>query len=145
MCNIIFCYLHILWNNHHSKSRWDLSPCVGMKTSLLWELLRSLSNFQICNIVLLTIVTILCLTSPWFIYIKTMLVPFYLHSFCHFTSCLWQHQSVLCISELGFCCCWVFVGLFVFWRWEGCCFVFKISHISEIMQYLPFSELFHLA
>ena len=88
---------------------------------------------------LLTIVIILHLPSPWFIYIKTMLVLF---TFTHFPFHLLPLATPICSLYLW---PWFLLLGFFFWRGKECCFVFKISHISEIMRYLPLSELFHLA
>ena len=87
----------------------------------------SFSHFPIYNIILLAIVTTLYLTFPWLFITESLnlLTPFtrFTHP-QHLTS--GDHQSVLCIYEL----------LVVF---------FKLSHIKEIIQYLSFSDLFHLA
>ena len=62
----------------------------------------SLSNFQICNMVLLIIVTMLYITSPrliynWELYLLTPLYPF-----CYpLPPSSGNYQSVLCIYELG--------------------------------------------
>ena len=61
------------------------------------------NDFQICNIVLLTLVTMLYITSPWLIYFITgslyLLTPFthFIHHPCPPTS--GNHESVLCIYE----------------------------------------------
>ena len=92
----------------------------------------SLRNFQICNTVLLTIVTRLYIISPWLTYFITgslfPLIPFAYTSTPTITSD--NHQSVLCIYEL------VHFGFF---------FLFWISHISQIIRYFSSSDLFHLA
>ena len=63
----------------------------------------SLSNCHICNIVLLTIVTMLFITSPWLISFITGSL-YLLTSFIHFAHlsppAFGNHQSVLCIYEL---------------------------------------------
>ena len=60
--------MYILWNNHHNKSNnhhhTELLIFFIIKTSMIY----SFSNFQIYNIVLLTIVTMLYITFPGLIY-----------------------------------------------------------------------------
>ena len=76
----------------------------------------SLSNFQIYNIVLLTVFTLLYIPSPGLIYFITGSL-YFVTTFTHFahrlTSTSSNHESVLCIYEFFFC--------------------FKISRISEIV------------
>ena len=58
-------HLYILQNDQHNKY---ITYIVTNIFPLWWELLRStLSNFQICNTVLLNIVTMLYTTFPWLI------------------------------------------------------------------------------
>ena len=80
----------------------------------------SLSNFQACNTVLLTIVTMLYITSPGLTYNRNLylFIPFTLFSHPHLLPSV-SLQSVLCIYE--------------FWGF----FLFHIK--SEITQYLSFS------
>ena len=76
MYDIMIRFSHILKNVYHKNSQ-HLSPCVQIFSSCHEN---SLSNFQICNTVLLTIATMLCITSPWLIYFITgslyLLIPF---------------------------------------------------------------------
>ena len=90
--------------------------------SLWWELLRStLSNFQIYNTTL-TIIAMSYIRSP-------ELIPFITESSHHLTnnSQFPWHPSL-----------WWLPCYFCFWVW-----LFYIPHISEIIQYLSFSNLFH--
>ena len=74
----------------------------------------SLSNFQICNTVLLTLVTMLYVTSPGLIYLITGSL-YLLTPFTQFTRPLPPapasgdyHLLSVCIYELGFWFCFVF-------------------------------------
>lgn len=84
----------------------------------------SLNSFQICNKVLLTIVTILHITSPWLTYnwkFCTFWPPFtHFPLYPQFLS-LATTQCVLCIYEHDF---------------YFCIFFFQIPHLSEITWYL---------
>ena len=55
----------LLQNDYHNKSRYHPSPCIVTKFLFLVITFKiySLSNFQICNTVLLTIVTMVYITS----------------------------------------------------------------------------------
>ena len=69
-------------NNHHNKSSWHSSPYVVTNFFPVIRTFKIYSprNFQIYNTVLLTIVTMLCITFPWLIYFITgslyLLTPF---------------------------------------------------------------------
>ena len=90
----------------------------------------SLSNFQICNTVLLIIVAMLYITSPWLAHFKTGIL-FLLTLFTQFLQQIGSHQSVLRICELGFCVCWflscllsVCLLLDSTYKWDSMVFVF---------------------
>ena len=129
---MILC-LYMLWNDHSSKSGNSWSPHIVF---LQWELLRFtfLSNFQICNTLLLTIVTMLYITShDLFITGSCYLSTPFTH-FNHSYPLLWQ-------SPICSLCLQVWICLFCF----VCLFVL-ILHINEIIQFLLFLlHLFHLA
>ena len=81
--------------------------------------ISSLSNFQICNTVLITITARLYIMSPWHSFYNSKFIPFYpLHPFGPSSHPLATTNCSL-------------------YLWA--CFVFCISHISEIIQYLSFS------
>ena len=64
----------LLQNSHHNKYSQRLSSYIVIEFIFLVIRIfstHSLSNFQICNTVLLTIVTTLYTVSPWFIYFIT--------------------------------------------------------------------------
>ena len=62
----------------------------------------SLSNFQICNTVLLTTVTVLYITSLWHLFYNWKFVPFDLLHLFHPPPASGDHQSVLCLLSLFF-------------------------------------------
>ena len=90
----------------------------------------SFSNFQIYNMVLSTAVTILCIIFPELVYFITESL-YLLTSFIHFMPSFLspasnKNQSVLCAYEIAVC------------------LLFKILHISKIVQYLSSSLWFIL-
>lgn len=87
----------------------------------------SLINIRIYNIVLYTIVTELYITPPKHTYNWKSVHFDHFTYFPHSHPCLWQ-LPICSLSLLV----WVF-------------FFFQILHLSEIMQFLSFSTLFHLA
>ena len=67
--NDIILYLYILQNDHHNKSNYHWPPHTSKKRTLFLPVMRafkiySFRNFQIYNIVLLTIFTLFYITSP---------------------------------------------------------------------------------
>ena len=91
-----------------------------------------LNNFQLCNIVLLAIVTMLCISSSWLTHF--IIRSLYFLTFIYLAQPLTPHlwQPPLLSLHLWANLSW----------WRGCCFVFfflEILHISKIMQYLSFS------
>ena len=73
------------------------------------QLRFALSNFQVCDTVLLTIVTMLYIRSSGLIhlitgslYLSYKLVGFDQHSTFFHTLALGDHQSTLCFYEFGF-------------------------------------------
>ena len=120
VCNIMVWYLYILQDYHHSNSSvnflvWPIiTHC--FKFFLWWGLkICSLSNFQVYNTLLLTIVTTLCIISLWLVYngksvsTSPILAP-------QPKPCLWKPPN--CSLCLYFVVC-------VYW--------FLIPHLSEIM------------
>ena len=106
-----------LVNIHHHINLYQFFSCGE-------NLIYSLSNFQIYNIVLLTRITMLYITSPGFIYLITGSL-YLLNSLTHFF--LHLRQPPICsLYEFGFFL--LLLSMF-----------FKVLHISEIMQYLSFS------
>ena len=70
--NNIILYLYVLQNDHHNKSNYPWPPYTAKKMTLFLPVVRafkinSFRDFQIYNIVLLTIFTLLYITSPWLI------------------------------------------------------------------------------
>ena len=112
-------YLYVLQNSYNNSSYYP-SPYMQyiflmMRTFKIY----SLNNFQICNTVLLTLVAILYITSPWLIYhISGNL--YLLTPFTHPT-----HPLPLWQPPVWSLCLWA-------------CFVciLKIPHIGEIIHYL---------
>ena len=94
--------------------------------------LYSLSDFQICNKLLLTIVAMLYITSHDLFILYLEICMFWLLS-RPFPSplCLWQPPvcSLYLWAQWTVCCC---------------CFHFRFLHINEIIWYLSFSDLFYL-
>ena len=90
-----------------------------------------LSNFQLCNIVLLAIITMLYISSSWLTHF--IIRSLYFLTFIYLeTPHLWQPPflSLHLWANLSW--------------WRGCCFVLfcfvlEILHISKIIQYLSFS------
>ena len=107
----VYLILHICHQTYQSQS--DLFLVLRTFKALFF------SNFQICNAVLLVIVTMLYIASPW-------LLPFDpFTSFTHPTPSPWQSPVVL--YKLGF---------------GGLCsvlLVFKIPRINEIVRFLSLS------
>ena len=70
-------YLYILQNDHYNES--------GLVRSTFY-------NFPTCNTVLLSIIIMLCITSPWHVFYNQKFVHFdLLHPFCLSpTPNLWQ-------------------------------------------------------
>ena len=67
--NNIILYLYVLQNDHHNKSNYPWPPYTAKKMTLFLPVVRafkinSFRDFQIYNIVLLTIFTLLYITSP---------------------------------------------------------------------------------
>ena len=87
--------------------------CYHMQIFFLWwELLKSFNDFRICKTVLLAIVTILYITSPWHLFYNWKFLPFdFLHLFGPLSASD-NYQSVLYIYEFVLFVC--FVCLFVF-------------------------------
>lgn len=74
------CFM-VLQNNHHNMSSWHLSPYILLSFLVMRTFkFYSLSNFQICSTLLLTIITALFITSLWLIHSITgslyLLTPF---------------------------------------------------------------------
>ena len=97
--------------------------------------LYSLSNFQICNSVLLIIVTTLYSTSPRLIYFITrnlyLLTPF--THFCPLLTLPLATTNLFSAQGFGF----LFLLLFVFFRWH--------IYVRSYRICLSLSDLFHLA
>ena len=63
--NIMIQYLCTLQSDHHNKSSHPLSPKLQFFLEMAMFKVCFFSNFQMCNIVLLTIVATLYTISPW--------------------------------------------------------------------------------
>ena len=94
---------------------------LAMRTSKI----HSFSIFQICNTVLLTVVVMLYITSLWQLILQQTVCTFWLLSPTH--PHLWKPPiSSLC--------------LYIYFL----CYLFQISHVSEITQLPSSSDWFHL-
>lgn len=132
-------YLYTLWNDHNSKSGNPWSPHIVF---LQWELLRFtfLSNFQICNTLLLTIVTMLYITSPWLIY-NWKLFPFNsLHPFQPLSPSLAITNLFIMSTSLD--CFALFCFDFFFnstYKWNHTVFIILISlfHLAYALKAHP--------
>ena len=89
----------------------------------------SLSNFQICNTVLLTIVTMLYIIFPWFIYFITGNL-YLLTTSIHFAHPLPLATTNLFSASMSLVFC-----LFFFLD-----FTYKWHHIVDYSWYLPFNH-----
>ena len=86
---------------------------------------------------ILTIFPLLCISSLRFIYFATG-ISYLLISLTHFTHHPIPPSSASCLFVLCIC------ESVPIWLRLFFCFVFQISHTSEIIWYLYFSNLFHL-
>ena len=112
MFNIVIRYLCTLQNNHHDQYSYYVSP------------------YKVITI-LLTVFPMLYISLMWFIYFVIGSL-YLLISFSYSPQPPPFRQPPVCSLYLWVCFCSVtFVHLF--------CFVFKISHVSEIMWYFCFS------
>ena len=113
------CVLTGNWTSDPLVHRLALSPLIHTSQGIVTRTFEiSLSNFQIYNTILLIIVTMLDIISPWLTYFVTGSLCLWI-TFTYFAHSLSptsdNHQSVLFINEFGF--------LFLF---------LKIPHISKI-------------
>ena len=135
ICNILvsgvqwFC-IYVYWEIIPTNVNIHMLTPYMVTKSFFFFVMRSfkvysLSNFQRGHTILLTIVTMLCITSSWLLYfiIRSLYIFTSLKLFLPTPTCSWQ-SPICCLYLWGF---------------------FSISHISEIIRYLSFSDLFHLA
>ena len=124
---MILC-LYMLWNDHSSKSGNPWSPHTVF---LQWELLRFTfpSNFQICNTLLLTIVTMLYITShDLFITGSCYLSTPFTH-FNHSYPLLWRSPICLLCLQVWICS-FCFVCFNSTYKWNHTVFIILTSLIS---------------
>ena len=108
--------------------------CYRISLLLRTFMINSDSNFQICSTILLTVVSMLYIRSPWLLCFITgsLCLCDSLHPFCPSpTPSLWQPAVCSHITELSF-----FVCLFV---------CFSYSTLNEFIWYSSFSDFFLLS
>ena len=108
-------YLYILWNDHHNKSGKHPSPHF-IHFFFLWLRtfkIYSLNNFKVCTTILLTVVLMMGILSPWLtLFYSWTFVPLTPpHPFCHSPHYLavGNHSYHLWIHEV----------IFWFWFFKG--------------------------
>ena len=94
-----------------------------------------LSNFQLCNVVLLAIVTTLYISSSWLTHF--IIRSLYVLTFIYLAQPLTPH---LCQPPLSSLHLWATLS---WWRFFVVVVFYKILHISKMIQYLSLSHLFH--
>ena len=101
-------HLCTLGNDCHHKSSYRLSPFIVTNSFLVTFKIYSLSSFQICSTVLLTVVTMLYINIPrTYVFCNCKLIPFDPFTILPHMSpfpCPSCHQSAPCNFELGFAC-----------------------------------------